>query len=213
MQVNNVSLDIVAVKPDKFPIDGKPEVAFVGRSNVGKSSLINVMVSRKALARTSQKPGKTRTINFYNVENIVCFTDLPGYGYAKISKSESEKWGKMIEGYLLDREELKAIIMLVDIRHEALKSDITMYNWLRHYGHKIVMVATKADKLNRSQVQKHIAQLRKGFELEKEDLVMPFSSESKAGRAELWEVVQKYVIEVDKAEKEIERIAQEMVQE
>jgi GTP-binding protein len=194
MEVKNVFLDVVAVKPDKFPDDGKSEIAFVGRSNVGKSSLINCMVSRKALARTSQKPGKTRTINFYNVEERVCFVDLPGYGYAKISKSESEKWGKMIEDYLINREQLKTIVLLIDIRHEPIKNDIIMYNWLKHYNHKIVIAATKADKLKRSQVQKQIAMLRKGFLIEKEDIIIPFSSETKDGREVLWEIIQNVAI-------------------
>ena len=190
MEVNNVFLDVVAVKPDKFPAEDKPEIAFIGRSNVGKSSLINCMISRKALARTSQKPGKTRTINFYNIEQQLYFVDLPGYGYAKISKSESEKWGKMIESYLLNRQPLKLIVMLVDIRHEPMKNDVLMCNWLRHYGHKIIIVATKADKLKRSQLPKHISMLRKGFQLEKDDILIPFSSETKAGKDELWAVIE-----------------------
>ena len=147
MKVNNVSLDAVAVKPAQYPTDGKLEVAFAGKSNVGKSSLINSMVYRKAIARTSQNPGKTRTINFYNVEDALYFVDLPGYGYAKAPKTEIAKWGKMIENYLLKREELRAIILLIDIRHEPGENDKMMYDWLRHYGYKIIIVATKSDKL------------------------------------------------------------------
>lgn len=189
MEVNNVNLEKVGVKYEQFPDDKKPEVAFVGKSNVGKSSLINAMINRKSLARTSQNPGKTRTINFYNVEDTLYFVDLPGYGYAKISKSESKKWGKMIETYLRKREELKSIIFLIDIRHEPSANDIMMYQWLKYYEHKIVIIATKADKLKRSQLQKHVSILRKSLNLEKEDILIPFSSETKQGKEELWKVI------------------------
>lgn len=189
MKVNNVSLAAVAVKKEQYPTDKRPEVAFVGKSNVGKSSLINCMLNRKSLARTSQNPGKTRTINFYDVEGQIYLVDLPGYGYARASKSEIEKWGKMIENYLLKREELKGIIMLVDIRHEPGANDRMMYEWLKHYGYNIIMVATKSDKLKRSQLQKHTAMLRKAFDLQKEDILIPFSSENKSGREELWSII------------------------
>lgn len=195
MRVNNVSLDAVAVKPAQYPTDGKLEVAFAGKSNVGKSSLINSMVYRKAIARTSQNPGKTRTINFYNVEDKLYFVDLPGYGYAKAPKTEIAKWGKMIENYLLKREELRAIILLIDIRHEPGENDKMMYEWLRHYGYKIIIVATKSDKLKRSQLQKHTSMLRKALNLAKEDILIPFSSETKSGRDELWEVIENAVSE------------------
>lgn len=190
MIVNNVSLDAVAVKPAQYPDDNKPEIAFAGKSNVGKSSLINSMVYRKAIARTSQNPGKTRTINFYNVEDELYFVDLPGYGYAKAPKTEIAKWGKMIENYLLKREQLKAIILLIDIRHEPGENDRIMYDWLKHYGYKIIIAATKSDKLKRSQLQKHTAMLRKSLGLEKEDILIPFSSETKDGRDELWKVIE-----------------------
>lgn len=193
MKVNNVSLDAVAVKPAQFPTDGKLEVAFAGKSNVGKSSLINSMVYRKAIARTSQNPGKTRTINFYNVEDALYFVDLPGYGYAKAPKTEIAKWGKMIENYLLKREELRAIILLIDIRHEPGENDKMMYDWLRHYGYKIIIVATKSDKLKRSQLPKHISMLRKSLNLDKDDVLIPFSSETKDGRDELWSVIENVI--------------------
>ncbi|MDO5388399.1 MAG: ribosome biogenesis GTP-binding protein YihA/YsxC [Clostridia bacterium] len=193
MKVNNVSLDAVAVKAAQYPTDGKPEVAFAGKSNVGKSSLINSMVYRKAIARTSQNPGKTRTINFYNVEDMLYFVDLPGYGYAKAPKTEIAKWGKMIENYLLKREELRAIILLIDIRHEPGENDRLMYEWLKHYGYKIIIVATKSDKLKRSQLPKHVAMLKKSLNLEKEDVLIPFSSESKDGRDELWSVIEENI--------------------
>lgn len=190
MNVNNVSLEAVAVKKEQYPESGMPEIAFAGKSNVGKSSLINAMINRKALARTSQNPGKTRTINFYNVENQLYFVDLPGYGYARASKAEVQKWGKMIEDYLLKREELKAIILLVDIRHEPGENDLMMYDWLKHYGHKIIIVATKSDKLKRSQLNKHKAMLIRAFKLSKEDIILPFSSETKSGKDELWEILE-----------------------
>ena len=193
MKVNKVSLDAVAVKPAQYPTDGKLEVAFAGKSNVGKSSLINSMVYRKAIARTSQNPGKTRTINFYNVEDALYFVDLPGYGYAKAPKTEIAKWGKMIENYLLKREELRAIILLIDIRHEPGENDKMMYDWLRHYGYKIIIVATKSDKLKRSQLPKHISMLRKSLNLDKDDVLIPFSSETKDGRDELWSVIENVI--------------------
>lgn len=189
MNVNNVDLIAVAVKKEQYPEMELPEIAFVGKSNVGKSSLINCMVNRKALARTSSSPGKTRTINFYNVENMVNFVDLPGYGYARASKSEIEKWGKMIEDYLLKRKQLKSIIMLVDIRHEPSKNDKMMYDWLKHYGYQIIIVATKSDKLKRSQLNKHISLISKYLQIEKGEILVPFSSETKDGRESLWEII------------------------
>lgn len=201
MNVNNVSLEAVAVKREQYPATGLPEVAFAGKSNVGKSSLINCMINRKALARTSQNPGKTRTINFYAVEGQLYFVDLPGYGYAKAPKSEQQKWGKMIEGYLLKRDELRAIIMLVDIRHEPGENDRMMYDWLKHYGHNIIIVATKSDKLKRSQIDKHKKMLKTAFNMEKDDILLPFSSETKSGRDELWEIIEK-VCGIESTEKE-----------
>jgi GTP-binding protein len=190
MNVNNVELAAVAVRTAQYPEETMPEVAFAGKSNVGKSSLINTMINRKALARTSQNPGKTRTINFYNVENSLYFVDLPGYGYARAPKSEIAKWGKMIEDYLIKRESLKAIIMLVDIRHEPGANDKMMYDWLKHYGHQIIVVATKSDKLKRSQLPKYKKMLSEGLGLAKDDILIPFSSENKSGKDELWSVIE-----------------------
>lgn len=190
MNVNNVSLDCVAVKKEQYPEEIKPEIAFVGKSNVGKSSLINAMINRKALARTSSSPGKTRTINFYNVEELLYFVDLPGYGYAKISKSESEKWGKMIESYLIQRKQLKYIILLVDIRHEPGENDILMYEWLKHYNYNLIIVATKSDKLKRSQINKHISAIKNKLNLSNENIIIPFSSETKDGKDQLWEIIE-----------------------
>lgn len=194
MNVNNVELTAVCGRKEQYPNTELPEVAFVGKSNVGKSSLINCMVNRKSLARTSQNPGKTRTINFYNVENIVHFVDLPGYGYARAAKSEIAKWGKMIEEYLLERSQLKSIILLIDIRHEPSDNDKIMYDWLKHYGYKIIIVITKSDKLKRSQINKHISIISKSLQLDKDDLLVPFSSETKDGRERLWDII-KNVIE------------------
>lgn len=189
MKVDNVFLELVTVSPKDFPTEDKPEIAFVGRSNVGKSSLINTMINRKSLARTSKKPGKTRTINFYNVENKMYFVDLPGYGYAKVSKAESQKWGNMIEEYLLNRKQLKGIIMLIDIRHEPLKNDLTMYNWLKYYNHRIILVGTKSDKLKKNQINKNLVSIRKEYNLEKENTIINFSSYTKDGKENLWDII------------------------
>ena len=186
MIVNNVSLAAVGVKLEQYPTDNMPEIAFAGKSNVGKSSLINCMINRKALARTSQNPGKTRTINFYDVENKLYFVDLPGYGYAKAAKTDIEKWGKMIETYLMNREQLKNIILLIDIRHEPSENDKLMYEWLKHYNYSITIVATKSDKLKRSQLDKHIKMLRTSLNMKPDEVLIPFSSEKKSGRDELW---------------------------
>jgi len=193
LNVNNVNLSAVAVKKEQYPEGGLPEVAFAGKSNVGKSSLINAMINRKALARTSGSPGKTRTINFYNVEDSLMFVDLPGYGYAKVSKSEQEKWGRMIEDYLLKREFLKGIILLLDIRHEPGENDKLMYEWIKHYGHKIIIVATKSDKVKRSQVSKRLSVIINSLGLAEEDFIIPFSSENKSGKDELWKVIESII--------------------
>ena len=187
--INNVELEAVAVAPAGYPDSGLPEVAFVGRSNVGKSSLINTMINRKSLARTSQTPGKTRTINFYNVEDMLYFVDLPGYGYAKAPRSESQKWGQMIEQYLLNRQSLRAIMLLIDIRHEPTANDIQMYNWLKHYGYDIIIAATKHDKLKRSQVGAAKSAIIKKLGLSKDDIIIPFSSETREGRDAMWSVI------------------------
>ncbi len=209
MNVNNVTLAKVGVKPSQFPQGHEylPEFAFVGKSNVGKSSLINTMVNRKKLARTSQNPGKTRTINFYNIEDLLYFVDLPGYGYAKISKSESEMWGKMIEGYLNNRQALKCIVMLIDIRHPMGKGDIQMLDWLRFYGHDIIIVATKADKLTRNQLFKQKQLLKKEAGVSEENF-FTFSSETRDGKEELWKRIMDYCNsdEQEFVEEEVENI-------
>lgn len=195
MIIRNVELDCVAVSPAQYPEKGFPEVAFAGRSNVGKSSLINSMVNRKALARTSGTPGKTRTINFYNINEELYMVDLPGYGYAKISREEKKKWGEMIEGYITNRDMLKLVILLVDIRHEPTQDDKIMFQWIKAAGNQAVVVATKADKLSKNQMFKNISIINKSLQVEKRDILIPFSSTTKMGREELWEIIEKVCID------------------
>ena len=186
MIIKNVSLDIVCGITSKLPQTGRPEVAFAGKSNVGKSSLINGLLNRKALARTSSQPGKTQTINFYNVNESIYLVDLPGYGYAKVSQSEKEKWGKMIENYLHTSKDLKAVFLLIDIRHEPSANDKMMYDWIVHNGYEPIIIATKLDKLKRSQVQKSIKMIKEGLKLRPGSIVLPFSAVTKQGRDEIW---------------------------
>lgn len=197
MEVNNVSLAAVGVKLEQYPTDFKPEIAFAGKSNVGKSTLINSMIGRKSLARTSSQPGKTRTINFYDVEDTFYIVDLPGYGYAKAPKTEIAKWGNMIEEYLNERETLLSIVLLIDIRHEPGENDKMMYNWIKHYGYDVIIVATKSDKLKRSQLPKHISMIRKGLGMEKDEILIPFSGETKQGKEELWQVIDDILSKVE----------------
>ena len=189
MVIKNVSLDIVCGITSKIPDTGRPEVAFAGKSNVGKSSLINGLMNRKALARTSAQPGKTQTINFYNVNEAIYLVDLPGYGYAKVSQSEKEKWGKMIEKYLHTSKNLKAVFLLVDIRHEPSANDKMMYDWIVHNGFEPIIIATKLDKIKRSQVQKNVKQIKEGLNLRPGSSIIPFSAETKQGREEIWALI------------------------
>lgn len=186
MIIKNVSLDIVCGITSKLPQTWRPEVAFAGKSNVGKSSLINGLLNRKALARTSSQPGKTQTINFYNVNESIYLVDLPGYGYAKVAQSEKEKWGKMIEKYLHTSKDLKAVFLLIDIRHEPSANDKMMYDWIVHNGYEPIIIATKLDKLKRSQVQKSIKMIKEGLKLRPGSSIFPFSAETKQGRDEIW---------------------------
>ena len=190
MVIKNVSLDIVCGITSKLPDTGRPEIAFAGKSNVGKSSLINGLLNRKALARTSSQPGKTQTINFYNVNDFMYLVDLPGYGYAKVPETEKAKWGKMIERYLHTSQTLKAVFLLIDIRHDPSANDKLMYDWIVSNGYKPVIIATKLDKLKRSQIQKHVKMVREGLGLEKEDVLIPFSAETKQGRDEIWALIE-----------------------
>lgn len=189
MIIKNVSLDIVCGITSKLPVTGRPEVAFAGKSNVGKSSLINGLMNRKSLARTSAQPGKTQTINFYNVNECIYLVDLPGYGYAKVAQSEKEKWGKMIENYLHTSKDLKAVFLLIDIRHEPSANDKMMYDWIVHNGYEPIIIATKLDKLKRSQVQKHVKMLKEGLKLRPGSTIIPFSSVTKQGREEIWTLI------------------------
>ncbi len=200
MKVKSCDLKYIGTNFSHYPMDGKPEIAFAGKSNVGKSTLINAILGRKALARTSSQPGKTRTINFYGVNDDFYVVDLPGYGYAKVPKSEVVKWGQMMEEYLERREELRAIILLIDIRHEPGKNDIMMYEWLKHFGFDIIIAATKADKLNRSQVPKHLSVIRKTLGLGADDILIPFSGEKKTGVDELWAEIEKFLPGGEKAD-------------
>ncbi len=178
-----------AVNKSQYPAEGIPEIALAGRSNVGKSSIINTLLNRRNFARTSQTPGKTRTINFYLINNEFYFVDLPGYGYAKIAKSEKEKWGGIMERYLESRQELCSILLLVDIRHEPTADDKLMYEWIKHFGYNCVVIATKADKISRGQYQKHISIIRKKLQMESSEKVIPVSSLKKTGVEELWEEI------------------------
>ena len=190
MIIKNASLETVCGYTSKLPKNTKPEIAFAGKSNVGKSSLINALMNRKALARTSGQPGKTQTINFYNINDELYLTDLPGYGFAKVSQKEKEKWGTMIENYLNSSEQLRAVFLLVDIRHEPGTLDMTMLEWVRHHGYQPVIIATKADKLSKAQQQKQLSVLRRSMSLTSEDRIIPFSALSKQGRDEIWTLLE-----------------------
>ena len=190
MVIKNVNLEIVCGVTSKVPDTQYNEVAFAGKSNVGKSSLINALMNRKSLARTSSQPGKTQTINFYNVNNEIYFVDLPGYGYAKVSEEIKAKWGKMIERYLKKSKQLKAVFLLIDIRHEPSANDKQMYSWILDNGFKPIIIATKSDKISRNQLQKHIKMVKEGLKVEKGTVVIPFSAQSKQGREEIYEVIE-----------------------
>ena len=198
MVIKDASLEIIATRRSQYPEDGKPEFLLVGRSNVGKSSFINAILSRKNLAYTSSRPGKTQTLNFYSVNDSFYLIDVPGYGYASVDKKTQSKFGMMIEEYLQKREELRAIILLIDIRHEPGKNDIMMYDWLKHYGYDIIIAATKSDKINRSQIQKHLSVIRKTLGLGPDDVLIPFSGEKKTGVQELWAEIERFLGWYDK---------------
>ena len=186
MVIKQVNLETVCGITSKIPDNQLPEIAFAGKSNVGKSSLINALMNRKSLARTSSQPGKTQTINFYNINDAMYLVDLPGYGYAKVSESERAKWGRMIENYLHTSKQLQAVFLLIDIRHTPGANDKTMYDWIVYQGYQPIIIATKLDKLKRSQVQKALKEVRAGLGLKAGDVVIPFSAETKQGRDEIW---------------------------
>ncbi|MBD5543977.1 MAG: YihA family ribosome biogenesis GTP-binding protein [Lachnospiraceae bacterium] len=190
MIIKSVNLETVCGITSTIPQNAKPEIAFAGKSNVGKSSLINALMNRKSYARTSAQPGKTQTINYYNINEELYFVDLPGYGYAKVSQEVKEKWGKMVENYLKRSKTLQAVFLLIDIRHEPSANDRQMYQWILSNGFHPVIIATKADKINRSQLQKHVKMIRTGLEVEKDTILIPFSAQSKQGREEIYQLIE-----------------------
>ena len=189
MIIKNVSLETVCGITSKLPENIHPEVAFAGKSNVGKSSLINGLMNRKSLARTSAQPGKTQTINYYNVNDEIYFVDLPGYGYAQANENVKAQWGKMIEDYLHKSKQLKLVFLLIDIRHAPSENDRIMYDWILNNGYEPIIIATKLDKLKRSQVQKNIKAIKEGLKLSKDGIIIPFSAETKQGREEIYEIL------------------------
>ena len=189
MVIKNVSLETVIGVTSQIPENQKMEIAFAGKSNVGKSSLINALMNRKSLARTSAQPGKTQTINFYNINDEMYFVDLPGYGYAKVSQSEKEKWGKMIEKYLHNSKVLQAVFLLIDIRHEPSANDKQMYDWIMSNGFHPIIIATKLDKIKRSQIQKQVKLIKQGLGVDADTIIIPFSSETKQGREETYDLI------------------------
>lgn len=194
MIIRNVELETVCGVTSRLPENILPEFAFAGKSNVGKSSLINALMNRKALARTSAQPGKTQTINFYNINEEIYFVDLPGYGYAKVSEAVKAKWGTMIERYLHTSNQLRLVFLLIDIRHEPSTNDKHMYRWIVEQGFNPVIIATKLDKLKRSQVQKHVKQIRVGLDVTEGTPIIPFSAVSKQGRDEIWDLIEQYAL-------------------
>lgn len=190
MVIRSLALETVCGITSTLPENDKPEIAFAGKSNVGKSSLINALMNRKSFARTSATPGKTQTINFYNINEEMYLVDLPGYGYAKVSESEKAKWGKMIERYLHNSKQLQAVFLLIDIRHEPSANDKMMYNWIVEMGYNPIIIATKLDKLKRSQIDKHVKMIKQGLNLVPGTIVIPFSAETKQGRDEIWNLVE-----------------------
>lgn len=189
MIIKNVNLETVCGITSRLPENELPEIAFAGKSNVGKSSLINGLLNRKSLARTSAQPGKTQTINFYNVNQAMYLVDLPGYGYAKVTQEIREKWGKLIERYLHGSKQLKAVFLLIDIRHEPSENDKRMYEWIVWNGYDPIIIATKLDKIKRSQIQKQLKLIRTGLNVKRGTQILPFSAETKQGRDEIWALI------------------------
>ncbi|AXN37752.1 ribosome biogenesis GTP-binding protein YihA/YsxC [Peribacillus sp. NPDC060186] len=193
MKVTSSDIVISAVKPEQYPNTPIPEFALAGRSNVGKSSFINKMINRKNLARTSSKPGKTQTLNFYIINEALHFVDVPGYGYAKVSKTERDAWGRMIETYFTSRDQLRAALLIVDLRHPPTKDDIAMYEFLKHYDLPRIVIATKADKIPKGKWQKHLKVTRQTLNMEREDELLLFSGETGEGKEQAWGVLKKYM--------------------
>lgn len=195
MNVTNVNLETVCGITSKLPENSLPEIAFAGKSNVGKSSLINGLMNRKSLARTSQQPGKTQTINYYNINEMLYFVDLPGYGYAKANEAIKAKWGKLIEDYLHQSKQLRIVFLLIDIRHEPSNNDQIMYNWILENGFNPVIIATKLDKIKRSQVPKHVKRIEVTLNVTEGTPIFPYSALNKQGRDEIWEFIEEYILE------------------
>ena len=195
MKVTNAEFTSSAVGPNQYPTDQKVEIALSGRSNVGKSSFINRLIQRKSLARTSSKPGKTQTLNFYHINDLFYFVDVPGYGYAKVSKKEREKWGKMIEEYITTRENLELVLILVDFRHEPSTEDVQMREFLEYYEIPYRIIMTKCDKIPRGKWNKHVSQIRKAFGKPPEELFLTFSSETGEGVEKAWEWIESVVLD------------------
>ena len=190
MIIRSLELETVCGITSTLPENTLPEIAFAGKSNVGKSSLINGLMNRKSFARTSATPGKTQTINFYNINQELYLVDLPGYGYAKVSEQEKKKWGQMIERYLHQSKQLRAVFLLIDIRHAPSANDKMMYDWILSQGYHPIIIATKLDKLKRSQVQKQVKVVRQGLGLSKDSILIPFSAVTKQGRDEIWDLAE-----------------------
>ncbi len=186
LNIHNATLTISAVQPKQYPPTAMPEIAMAGRSNVGKSSCINKLLNRNKLARTSATPGKTATINFYNIDDQVFFVDLPGYGFARVSREEQERWGKMINTYLDTRQQLRGVLLLVDARHKPTANDVMMYNWIRERFGEVTVVATKCDKLGKTKIEEHLSVIRDTLQLTEQDVLLPFSGEKGTGKEELW---------------------------
>lgn len=193
MIIKKAELETVCGYTSKLPQNTRPEIAFAGKSNVGKSSLINALMNRKSLARISSQPGKTQTINFYNINDEMYLTDLPGYGFAKVSKSEKEKWGKMIENYLHSSKQLRAVFLLIDIRHDPSANDRMMYEWMVYQGFQPIIIATKLDKIKRSQIQKQVKAVKEGLGVRPGTAVIPFSAQTKQGREEIWDLMEQLI--------------------
>ncbi|EFU84717.1 ribosome biogenesis GTP-binding protein YsxC [Staphylococcus lugdunensis] len=190
---NNIELLISAVKEEQYPDTNLSEIALSGRSNVGKSTFINSMIGRKNMARTSQQPGKTQTLNFYNIDQQLIFVDVPGYGYAKVSKSQREKFGKMIEEYITTRENLRLVIQLVDLRHDPTQDDILMYNYLKHFDIPTLVICTKEDKIPKGKVQKHLKNIKEKLDLEDEDNIISYSSIKNSRQQQIWNLLEPYL--------------------
>lgn len=193
MKINSAKLQISAVSKKQYPNDKLPEIALAGRSNVGKSSFINRMIQRKNLVRTSSKPGKTQTLNFYKINDLFYFVDVPGYGYAKVSKKEREKWGLMMEEYFETRTQLSIVVLITDIRHQPTNNDLQMYHYLKYYDLPVLVIATKLDKIKKNQLPNYVKRIEENFDLETNDFLVPFSSMTGEGKNEAWNILKNYI--------------------